>query len=95
MRLLIRLIPHAASDSIDGVDLLADGSHVLKVRVRAVPEKGRANKALIKLLAKAFGVAPTYVSVIRGAGARKKTLQINGDPAELMHRAAVLPGLNT
>jgi hypothetical protein len=46
--------------------------------VRAAPEKGEANAALERLLAKALGVAKGQVSVTRGATARMKTVQIEG-----------------
>jgi uncharacterized protein YggU (UPF0235/DUF167 family) len=56
----------------------ADGAAYLKARVRAVPEDGKANAALEALIAKAFGVAKSKVSVTRGATARIKTLEIEG-----------------
>lgn len=86
----VRLIPNAAMDRIDGEDMLADGSHVLKVRVRAVPEKGRANKALIKYLAKKLHLAPSRLQLVKGATARKKTLQIQGEPAALIQKMQLL-----
>lgn len=46
--------------------------------MRAVPEDGKANAALIALIAKAFGVAKSKVSVTRGHTARLKTLEIEG-----------------
>lgn len=44
--------------------------------MRAAPEHGEANAALEKLIAEAFGVAKTKVSVSRGQSARLKTLEI-------------------
>jgi uncharacterized protein YggU (UPF0235/DUF167 family) len=51
---------------------------LLKARVRAAPEKGEANAALEKLLAKALGVAKSKVKVARGTTARLKTVEIEG-----------------
>ncbi|TIT75878.1 MAG: DUF167 domain-containing protein, partial [Mesorhizobium sp.] len=53
--LYVRLTPKAALDRIDGVETTADGRSHLKGRVRAVPEKGAANAALERLVAKALG----------------------------------------
>lgn len=54
------------------------GLPYLKARVRAAPEKGEANAALEKLLAKALGVPKSNVQVARGTTARFKTIEIEG-----------------
>ncbi len=51
---------------------------VLKVRVAAPPEGGRANKELIRLVAGFLGVPRSSVTVARGAAARRKLLDIEG-----------------
>jgi uncharacterized protein len=79
----IRLTPKGGRDAIDGIEALADGRAVLKVRVRAVPSEGEANAALIKLMAKALGVAPRQVTLGAGATARIKRLTIAGDATAL------------
>ena len=55
----------------------------LAVKVTAVPEKGRANAALEKLLAKALGIAAGRVAVVGGATSRNKDVLVRGDPAEI------------
>ena len=52
--LAVRLTPKGGRDAIDGIEQLADGRSVLKVRVRAAASEGEANAALIKLIAKAL-----------------------------------------
>ena len=47
-----RLTPKGGRDAIDGVETLADGNTVLKVRVRAAPHEGAANEALKKIQGK-------------------------------------------
>lgn len=74
----MRLTPGASADRIDGRAYDADGKVFMKARVRAVPEDNRANTALAALIAKAFGVAKSKVTVIRGQTARLKTLEIAG-----------------
>jgi uncharacterized protein YggU (UPF0235/DUF167 family) len=88
----VRLTPRGGRDSIDGVETLADGRSVLKVRVRAVPEKGLANGALEELLADSLGVAKSAVSVIAGAASRVKAVRVAGDPAVLGQRLRALAG---
>jgi hypothetical protein len=82
--LAVRLTPKGGRDCIDGIELLADGRSVLKVRVRAAPSEGEANAALVRLLAKAVGVPPRDVSLIAGATARIKRLAVAGDPPTLI-----------
>jgi uncharacterized protein YggU (UPF0235/DUF167 family) len=77
-RLPVRLTPGASVDRIDGWDSDADGRPVLKVRVRARPVEGEANAALIKLLAKALGVAKSAVVLDRGGQSRTKMLTVTG-----------------
>ncbi|MEW6629931.1 MAG: DUF167 domain-containing protein [Pseudomonadota bacterium] len=81
--LFVRLTPKAAQDRIDSLETVADGRSHLKARVRAVPENGAANAALEKVVAKAFGVPASSVSVVAGGTSRLKTLRILGDPAAL------------
>ena len=79
----VRLTPKAGSNLIDGVLLGPDGE-VLKVRVTAVPEKGKANKALIKLLAKETGIAGGRFEVISGTTSRKKRLLVRDGDKSLL-----------
>lgn len=80
----VRLRPGASANRIDGIQVMADGGHRLAVRVTAVPEKGKANQAMIKLLAKAWHVPRGSLAVIAGAKDRNKTLLLQGDgPAHL------------
>jgi len=51
--------------------------------VTAAPDRGRANAAIEKVLAKALGVPPSSVSVVIGDTAREKIVDIRGDPAAL------------
>ena len=70
-------------DRIEGIATLADGRTVLQARVRAVPEKGKANAALEALLAKALGVPKSTVSVIAGGSSRLKSVRMDGSPDSL------------
>jgi len=64
------------------VEADAEGKSYLKARVSAVAEKGKANKALIALVAKSLGVAKSSVSLTSGETSRKKILRIDGDPED-------------
>ena len=82
--LVVRLTPKGGRNCIDGIETLSDGRSVLKVRVRAAPSVGRANAALVRLLAKAVGVPPRDVALSAGATARIKRLTITGDGPTLI-----------
>ena len=83
LRLSIRLTPNGGRDAIDGVETDAEGNAFVKARVSAVPEDGKANKALIALLSKKLRVPKSAVSFLSGETARKKILRIDGDPEDL------------
>ncbi len=88
VRVAVRLTPKASRDAITGFADEADGGRVLKASVTAVPENGKANAALIKLLSKAWKVPKSSLDVIQGATDRRKTLMLSGDaPALLRHLA--------
>lgn len=72
-QLTVRLQPRASRDEITGIR--DDG--VLIARVSAPPVDGRANDALCKLIARAAGVAPSRVSVVRGARSREKVVRVD------------------
>ena len=84
LRLNVRLTPKSGRDDIDGVVRLSDGRAVLAAHVRALPDKGAANAALVKLLAKSLGVGNTQIEVVAGKTARLKTIMIRGDGAALI-----------
>ncbi|MDM9627325.1 DUF167 domain-containing protein [Rhizobium sp. S152] len=91
--LAVRLTPNGGRDAIDGIEHDADGKAHVKARVTAVPEKGKANKALIALLAKALGVAKSSVSLVSGDTARKKILRIDAEPEDVIRKLNDLLGL--
>ena len=80
--LRVRLTPRASRDGIDGIKSAADGPY-LQARVRAVPEDGRANRALIELLAKALRLPKSSLAIAGGASSRLKTVHIAGDRTAL------------
>jgi len=81
--LTIRLTPRAARERIEP---RADGGFA--ARVTAPPVEGAANDALCRLVAKAAGVAPSRVEVVRGHRGRDKVVRVEGaDEASV--RAAI------
>ena len=79
----LRVTPRGGRDDIDGVETLANGRAVVKVRVRAIAEGGEANRAVTELLAKALGVPKASVRILSGATSRLKQIAVDGDPARL------------
>ena len=88
----LRVTPRGGRDDIDGVETLADGRSVLKVRVRAIADGGEANRAVTELLAKSLRVPKARVRLLSGATSRLKQIAIDGDPVA---RGAALRGLTS
>jgi len=65
--------PGAKRNEVAGVHAGA-----LKVSVTAAPDKGKANKAIVKLLAKRLGVAPSAIAIVGGQMSRNKKVRVLG-----------------
>ena len=78
----VRLTPKSSRDEIGGIAAFG-GEAVLKARVRALPEDGRANEALAKLIARWLKLPPSCVSVAQGGKSRMKQVLVEGDAATL------------
>ncbi|MCP1468386.1 hypothetical protein J3E64_000053 [Sphingobium sp. OAS761] len=76
--LAVRLTPGAARDDIGGGWTDEKGARWLSARVRAVPERGRANAALIALLAQRIGWSKSAILLESGDSNRLKRLRIRG-----------------
>jgi uncharacterized protein len=79
----LRVTPRGGRDDIDGVETLANGRSVVKVRVRAIADGGEANRAVTELVAKALGVTKASVRILSGTTSRLKQIAVDGDPAKL------------
>ncbi|MFT4003663.1 MAG: DUF167 family protein [Rhizobium sp.] len=90
LRLSVRLTPNGGRDAIDGLETGSDGEAYLKARVSVAPEKGKANKALLALLAKSLGLPKSSLSLLSGDTARKKILRIEGEPEDLIVRLCAI-----
>jgi uncharacterized protein (TIGR00251 family) len=86
----LRVTPRGGRDGICGVETLANGRSVIKVRVRAIAEGGEANRAVTELLAKALHVPKAKVRLLSGATSRLKQIAVDGDPASLGEALRVL-----
>ena len=79
----LRVTPRGGRDDIDGLETLANGRTVVKVRVRAIADGGEANRAVTELMARALGVPKARVRILSGATSRLKQIAVDGDPAKL------------
>lgn len=86
----LRVTPRGGMDAIDGIETLANGRAVIKMRVRAIAEGGEANKAVVELLAKSLRVPKSSLRVVSGVTSRLKQVTVNGDPNKLGDALKVL-----
>src|SRR5687767_10121306 len=84
--LAVRLTPKSGADAVTGFEALGDGRLVLKARVRAAPEKGKANAALAELIADWLGAPKSRAELVTGGKSRLKQILVRGDAAMLMER---------
>lgn len=82
----VRLTPKSGMDRITGIEKGVDSEVVLRARVRAVPEKGKANASLAALVASWLDVPKTACELAAGGKSRQKQVLVRGRPDELMAR---------
>jgi uncharacterized protein (TIGR00251 family) len=96
LRVAIRLVPRARVDGLAAIVTTAEGERVLKATVTAPPEAGRANEALLRLLARAWHIPRRDISILQGLTSRNKAVRVAGDPHRLVEKItpeiARLPG---
>ena len=81
MILNIKVLPNASSNSIEGWE-----NERLRIRIRGVPEKGKANENLIAFLAKEFGICKSQIKILSGHTSRLKRLEIEGISEEQLKK---------
>ncbi|TCS64764.1 DUF167 domain-containing protein [Varunaivibrio sulfuroxidans] len=86
LKVHLRLTPKAAANRIGPLAENAQGGVVLKAQVTSVPEGGKANAHLLKMLAKAWRVPKTSLAVVGGATDRNKVIVCAGDGPDLARR---------
>lgn len=74
----VRVTPKASKDVLEGIEAGADGVEYLRVKVRAVPDKGQANAAVIALLSKSLRQPKSTLQLAVGATSRIKTIRLEG-----------------
>lgn len=77
MKIFIKLTPNSKNNEVlsDEIDLL--NMRIMKVKVSAPPVEGKANEALIELLANHFAVKKSSIKLLRGFKSRHKIIEIN------------------
>ena len=92
----VRLTPRAKADRVLAIAATAEGKRVVKASVTAPPESGRANEALLQLLAQAWRLPRRNLAIVGGGASRYKTVSVAGNPQQLSDRIgaliATLPG---
>ncbi len=86
LRVAVRLQPGARANAVGGLTRLASCAVALKARLTAAPEGGKANAALIALLAKTWRLPKGAFEITGGRTNRNKVLHVAGDPAALKAR---------
>ena len=80
VRIQVRVIPNASRDEIVGWQ-----DAVLKIKLQAVPEDGKANKALCRLLAKTTGCHKRGITIVSGEKSRNKVVEMPDDTLSKLH----------
>lgn len=72
MKIFVTVKTNAKKEYVERID-----EANFRVGVNAIPEKGKANKRIVKILAEFFGIAPSRIFLRLGATSKKKTFEIN------------------
>ncbi len=72
-KISLKIVPNSSKN--DFVGMMADGN--FKLKIQAVPEKNKANKAIIKLISKKLGISQSKIQIISGETQAKKLVSID------------------
>ena len=86
LRIELRVQPGAKRQGVKGIETDAAGVSRLAVRVNAPPVGGKANQAVVRLLARRWGIAASRLSLVKGAAARGKCVEIADGDAQLLDK---------
>ncbi len=89
IRFAVTVRPRGGHDAILGLAPDGEGGVAIRLAVKAAPEDGKANDAVIALLAKALGVRRADLSVQSGATSRRKLMRLERGDAEALNRWAL------
>ena len=89
--IFLRVTPNAGRDAVIGTEKRGD-REMLRVKVAAAPDRGKANEAVIGVLAKALGLRRSAISVVFGESSRDKRVNIEGDAGTIEAALSRLTG---
>jgi hypothetical protein len=93
--IFVRATPNARLSGLAGVQDGAGGAPArLRIKIAAPPDRGRANAALLDVLARALALPKSRLSITAGETDRLKTVFVAGDPTELTAKIAALARAN-
>lgn len=84
--LQVKISPNASSLAIKGIFTDSDNKDFLKISVVSVPEKGKANKELIKFLSKELGVSKSDIDIISGETGHFKKIVIKNKTKQMIEK---------
>lgn len=88
--LFARVTPSASKDRCGGLWRGAGGEERLVLRVTAPPDKGRANAAAVRLLARTLGLPKSAISIAAGEKDRLKSFALRGDSEQIIGKVEAL-----
>ena len=77
MKISLKVITHAKKSEVVGDDVDLFGARILRVKINQPPEDGKANKALIELLAEYLSVKKNSIKIIAGEKSTHKIIEVN------------------
>lgn len=78
----VHVVPRARATAVAG-----EHGDAIKIRIAAPPVDGAANAELVRFVAQRLGVPARRVTITRGAGARRKTVEVSGMESRALRAA--------
>ncbi|MBT4917403.1 DUF167 domain-containing protein [Candidatus Peregrinibacteria bacterium] len=75
--LRVKVVPKSSKNEIAEIFTDEEGEKTIKIKIKAVPEKGKANAELIKFLSKETGVSKSQITILNGHTSALKLIKIN------------------
>jgi uncharacterized protein (TIGR00251 family) len=95
LKIHLKVIPNSSGNEICGITCNINGQQLLKIKITALADKGKANKALIKFISKEWDIPSSNIKIISGYKSQIKKIMIINYTDQCLSRLKIIQKLTS